>query len=102
MSARTGRGLLWRVDHGTIPSSSISSEPVRKVRIVSEEISQIVTRVWTEHIRIAEEWGPEQTATFLRGEAERMTNQITVMSAEAQEVAIAEWRARHDGQRRTR
>jgi len=75
---------------------------VRKVRIVSEEISQIVTRVWTEQIRIAEEWGPEQTATFLRGEAERMTNQITVMSAEAQEVAIAEWRARHDGQGRTR
>ena len=56
---------------------------------MSEEISQIVTRVWTEHIGIPEEWGPEQTATFLRGEAERMTNQITVMSAEAQEVAIA-------------
>ena len=98
VSARTGRGLSWRVDQGTIPSSSISSEPVRKVRIVSEEISQIVTRVWTEHIGIPEEWGPEQTATFVRGEAERMTNQITVMSAEAQEVAIADWRARHDGQ----
>ncbi len=65
---------------------------------MSEEISQIVTRVWTEHIGIPQEWSPEQTATFLRGEAERMTNQITVMSAEAQEVAIAEWRARHDGQ----
>jgi len=34
----------------------------------------------------------------VRGEAERMTNQITVMSAGAQEVAIADWRARHDGQ----
>jgi len=56
---------------------------------MSEEISQIVTRVWTEHIGIPEEWSPEQTATFLKDEAERMTNQINVMSAEAQEVAIA-------------
>jgi len=98
VSAASRRGDPWRADQGTIPSSSISSEPVRKVRIVSEEISQIVTRVWTEHIGIPQEWSPEQTATFLAGEAERMTNQITVMSAEAQEVAIADWRARHDGQ----
>ena len=97
VSAASRRGDPWRAEQRTIPSSSTSSEPV-KGRTVSEEISQIVTRVWTEHIGIPEEWSPEQTATFLRGEAERMTNQITVMSAEAQEVAIADWRARHDGQ----
>jgi len=89
VSAASRRGGPWRAEQETIPSSSISSEPVRKVRIMSEEISQIVTRVWTEHIGIPEEWGPEQTATFLKDEAERMTNQINVMSAEAQEVAIA-------------
>ena len=98
VSAASRRGDPWRAEQRTIPSSSTSSEPVRKVRIVSEEIRRIVTRVWTEHIGIPEEWSPEQTATFLAGEAERMTNQITVMSAEAQEVAIAEWRGSHDGQ----
>jgi len=65
---------------------------------MSEEIRRIVQQVWTEHIGIPQEWSPEQTSTFLAGEAERMTNQINVMAAEQQEVAIVEWRGRHDGQ----
>ena len=70
VSARTGRGDPWRAEQRTIPSSWTSSEP-GKGRTVSEEISQIVTQVWTMHIGVPEELGPEQTATFLRGEAER-------------------------------
>ncbi len=59
VSARTGRGPSWRADQRTIRSSSISSEP-GKDRTVSEEIRQIVTRVWTEHIGIPEEWRPDR------------------------------------------
>jgi len=64
---------------------------------MNEAIRQIVERIWVNHIGIPPEWTQQQAETFLRSEADRLSEMIGQLQIETQHAMIREWRAAHHG-----
>ncbi len=54
-------------------------------------VRRAVAEVWTNHVGVDPTWTAQQTEAFFDQEAQRLSDRINVLSAEAGPTAVAEW-----------
>ncbi len=86
------RGERWPGGVGVIKTTSrtCSAFSVRELTMRTP-VRRAVAEVWTNHVGVDPTWTAQQTEAFFDQEAQRLSDRINVLSAEAGPTAVAEW-----------
>lgn len=86
---------IWPAEAKTLNSRICSASSTKKVAVTSPEIAQLVTEVYTNHLKLPTEWTLAQRQSFLDETAATLSRQIAELAAELGERAVREWTSEH-------